>query len=243
MPAGWTETIVDDGDVPVTFDLDGVCAGDFRRIRWSTQATCTAGEVTVPTVVLATGPAGVTYAVDPPGPYDGHGGHTVTVTATLADGYAWGTLWRRGREVERRRRRTRSTLHGTTCDEVTPVAPTVNQAVCRGGVLEPPTLELADDDGITYTADPEGPYAAGERVTVTATFDDDRGRLARQSGRAGVDRDVDSTTATFEVTFADVACTPVVPVDPTVTQATCTDGEVTVPTVTPGDGPAGVTYT
>ena len=59
VPAGWTETR-DDGDVPVTFD--------WRRVRrWlptdpvADQATCTAGEVTVPTVVLATGPAGVTY--------------------------------------------------------------------------------------------------------------------------------------------------------------------------------------
>ena len=55
---------------------------------------------------------------------------------------------------------------------VTPVAPQVTQAVCRGGVLEPPTLVLADTDGITYTADPEGPYEAGDRVTVTATLDE-----------------------------------------------------------------------
>ena len=44
------------------------------------------------------------------------------------------------------------------------------------------------------------------------------------------------------MTFADVACTPVAPVAPTVTQATCTDGEVTVPVVTPATAPAGVTY-
>ena len=55
---------------------------------------------------------------------------------------------------------------------VTPVAPPVTQAVCRGGVLEPPTLVLADTDGITYTADPEGPYAPGQSVTVTATLDE-----------------------------------------------------------------------
>ena len=68
---------------------------------------------------------------------------TVTVTATLADGLRGGTLGGVD-EVDRRRRRT-VTLHGTTCDEVTPVAPTVTQAMCRGGVLEPPTLTLADD--------------------------------------------------------------------------------------------------
>ena len=58
-----------------------------------TQATCVDGVVTVPTVVPATAPAGVTYALDPPGPYDpGTDDYTVTVTATLADGLEWGTM-------------------------------------------------------------------------------------------------------------------------------------------------------
>ena len=60
--------------------------------RWS-QATCADGEVTVPTVVPAAGPAGVTYALDPPGPFDrARRRSPVMVTATLADGLAWGTL-------------------------------------------------------------------------------------------------------------------------------------------------------
>ena len=55
-------------------------------------------------------------------------------------------------------------------------------------------------------------HTAGETVVVTATLDD-----------AGVGwpdplpdgwTEVDATTATYEVTFADVACTPVAPVDP-----------------------------
>ena len=76
-------------------------------------------------------------------------------------------------------------LTGTTCDEVTPVAPSLTQAVCRNGVLVPPTLTLAETDGITYTADPEGPYHAAQIVTVTATLDDDRGGLARRCRRGG----------------------------------------------------------
>ena len=56
------------------------------------QATCANGVVTVPTVTPGTTPAGVTYDFDPPGPYDGHRGLTVTVTATLSDGLAWGEL-------------------------------------------------------------------------------------------------------------------------------------------------------
>ena len=42
-----------------------------------------------------------------------------------------------------------------SCDVVTPVGPT-GRGDLSGGVLEPPTLELAETDGITYTADPEG---------------------------------------------------------------------------------------
>ena len=42
--------------------------------------------------------------------------------------------------------------------------------------------------------------------------------------------------------FADEACTPVQPVDPTVTQATCTNGEVTAPTIALATDAAGVTY-
>ena len=41
-----------------------------------------------------------------------------------------------------------------------------------------------------------------------------------------------ATTATFELTFDTVTCTPVAPVAPGVTQATCASGEVTAPTIT-----------
>ena len=49
-------------------------------------------------------------------------------------------------------------VDAASCDEVTPAAPTVTQAVCRNGVFEPPTLTLPTTDGITYAADPAGPY-------------------------------------------------------------------------------------
>ena len=116
------------------------------------------------------------------------------------------------------------------------MAPTVTQAICRNGVLEPPTLTTSTTDGITYTTDADPPYAPAQTVVVTATLDD-----------AGVGwpdplpadwTETDATTATYEVTFADVACTPVTPVAPTVTEATCAAGVVTAPTIglatTPG---------
>ena len=56
-------------------------------------ASCAAGVVTVPTVVAASGPTGVSYVVEPAGALTpGTATHTVTVTATVADGYSWGQL-------------------------------------------------------------------------------------------------------------------------------------------------------
>ncbi len=111
------------------------------------------------------------------------------------------------------------------------MAPTVTQAVCRNGAFVPATVTLPTTTGITYTADPAGPYVLlPETVTVTATLDD-----------AGVGwpatmppgwTETSSTTATYlPVVLRAASCLPVLPTDPTVTQATCTAGEVTVPTI------------
>ena len=52
------------------------------------------------------------------------------------------------------------------------MAPTVTQAVCPGGELQPPTLTPVTTDGITYTEDADPPYGPAQTVTVTATLDD-----------------------------------------------------------------------
>ena len=203
-----------------------------------TQATCTAGVVTVPTVTPATGPTGVTYALDPPGPYDpGTDDYTVTVTATLADGLAWGQMpagWTRGQSP------TTATftveLVGTTCDEVTPVAPTNHAAQCVDGALTPPTLTLAETDGISYSVDEDPPYAPGQTVEVTATLEDDGVAWPDQLPPGWTA--TSDTTATYTHTFDDVTCTPVLPVDPTVVEGSCANGVATASSVqleaTPG---------
>ena len=53
-------------------------------------------------------------------------------------------------------------------------------------------------------------------VTVTATLDDQGVGWPDNLAALGW-TEVDSTTATYQVLFTDVACTPVQPVDPTVT--------------------------
>ena len=54
--------------------------------------------------------------------------------------------------------------------------------------------------------------------------------------------EIGPTTATYTPMLLQAAsCFPVLPTDPVVTQATCTAGEVTVPTVELATSPAGVT--
>ena len=112
----------------------------------------------------------------------------MTVTAKLADGFAWGQLppWVQDNP-------TTATfavdLVGTTCDEVTPVAPTNHAAQCVDGALTPPTLTLAETDGISYSVDEDPPYAPGQTVVVTATFED-AGRWLARPAAAGMDGDI-----------------------------------------------------
>ena len=70
----------------------------------------------------------------------------VTVTATLADGLKWGTMPAAWTQVDPATATFTVTLAAASCDEVTPVAPTVTQAVCRDGAFEPPTVTLATTD-------------------------------------------------------------------------------------------------
>ncbi len=98
-------------------------------------------------------------------------------------------------------------------------------------------------DEITYAADPpidpEVPYAPGQTVTVTATLDETGVAWPDPLPDGWSPGDPATTKATYEGDVpADVACTPVAPVAPTVTAATCVAGVVTPPTVelamTPG---------
>ena len=54
------------------------------------------------------------------------------------------------------------------------MAPGVNEAVCTGGELHPPTLTPVTTDGITYSydppIDPAVPYYPNQTVLVTATL-------------------------------------------------------------------------
>ena len=177
--------------------------------------------------------------MEPADPGDGTAAVSVVVTAVLADGFEWGQLggWVR---VDATTATLTLELVGASCEDVTPAAPELTQAVCADGVLSEPSLVLAETDDVTYTVEPEGPYVPGDVVTVTAT-------LAAAGVGWGEERPggwvfVDDVTATLEVTFDDVGCIPVGPGVPGVVAATCTGGVVVPPTVTLPTGPTGVTY-
>ena len=100
----------------------------------------------------------------------------------------------------------------------------------------PPTLTLAETDGISYSVDADPPYAPGQTVAVTATLED-AGVAWPDQLPAGWTATSD-TTATYTHTFDDVTCTPVLPVDPAVVEGSCANGVVTASSVqfeaTPG---------
>ncbi len=204
-----------------------------------TQATCVDGAVVPPHVTPATLPLGVHYTVSPAVLGDGTTDVPVTVTATLVLGYEWGPMPAGWIQVDATKATWTGLLTGTTCSEVRPVDPDVTQARCALGVLNPPTLTPVPTDNITYTVNPEGPYRAGDTVTVTATL---------AQGFAWPDVlpplwiETSATTATFMVTFDDVSCIEVTPVRPQVAQATCANGVVVPPLVTTDDTDDGVLY-
>ena len=122
----------------------------------------------------------------------------MTVTATVTDGFGWGTISPPWQRVDAATATWTTTLAAASCAEMTPVAPSVVQAVCVAGVVTAPTLTTPSTSGITYTVAPAGPYSQGQTVTVTAT-------LAPAGGgwpaNLGAWERVSDTVAELEVTF------------------------------------------
>ena len=137
-------------------------------------------------------------------------------------------------------------LVGTTCDDVTPVAPSVTPAVCTGGSTTTHSITPAVTDGITYTLSPPGSPAGAyqaspaQSVTVTATLTD-TGVAWPASLPDGWTR-TSATTATFTVELPNITCVPTQPVGPFVTQASCVNGVVTAPTIDLATTSPGISY-
>ena len=227
LPTGWTRVDGTTATFAVVFDKVE-CTPVQPVDPIVTQATCTAGVVTVPVIALRV-TTGVVYVANPGGPYDGTKTTEVVVTATVADGFAWGQETSSWVQVNARTATFAVTLVAASCTQVTPAPPAVTQAVCANGVVSPPSLVLATSDKITYSVDPLNGFRPGSTATVTATLNAAGVGWPAQLPTGWTK--VDNTTATHTVTFRDVKCTPVVPVAPAVTQATCANGVVTPPTI------------
>ena len=88
----------------------------------------------------------------------------VTITATLTDGFEWGTIATPWERVDDTTATLTVTLAPASCAEAAPVEPTITQAVCASGAVSVPTLELATTDEITYSVN-SGPRGRMPRAT------------------------------------------------------------------------------
>ena len=90
LPTGWTETSTTTATYTVMFKAVS-CTPVMPADPVVTLATCTAGEVTAPSVTV--GPTtGITYVVAPVDLGDGTAAVDVVITATVDDGFGWGTV-------------------------------------------------------------------------------------------------------------------------------------------------------
>ncbi len=119
-------------------------------------ATCTAGLV-VPAVVAAGPTTGIVYVVTPASLGNGTSPVAVTVTATVTDGFGWGTISRAvatGRcgdgDVDG------DVVDGVVCAGDAGGADGGPGGVCRRGG-DGADVDDAVDAGITYTVAPAGP--------------------------------------------------------------------------------------
>ncbi|MGN6031112.1 MAG: hypothetical protein ACTHQE_05550 [Thermomicrobiales bacterium] len=230
LPTGWTKVNATTATYSGTVELNP-CTLVVPQNPSVTEAVCTGGQLTAPSVIPAT-TAGITYTVEggvAPGA-------TVVVEAVLDDGYAWGTLPTGWTKVNATTATFSVTLDDVECTQVIPAAPVVTNAVCVGGALTDPSVDLQETTGVTYTM--TGEVVNGGTVVVKAVLGDGYAWGTMPEGWTRVD----ATTATYTVELDDVACTPVSPVDPAVTNVACIGGTLTEPSVIPASTD-GITYT
>ena len=245
LPDGWTETSTSTATFTVV--LPAIACTPVQPVAPNvTQATCSGGVVTTPTVALSAAPAAVTYAAGPQGPYVGTVDTTVTVTASLAAGFSWGQMPDGWTQVDLVTATFTVNLVGTTCADVTPVAPSVTPAVCTGGSTTTHSITPAVTDGITYSFAPPGnppgayPASPAQTVTVLATLTDTG--VAWPAALPDGWTETSDTTATFTVDLPNITCVPTQPVGPFVTQASCVNGVVTAPTIDLATTSPGISY-
>src|SRR5690606_9536911 len=162
LPEGWEKVDAATATYPINFQ-DIQCTPAVPVAPVTTDGTCLAGVYPAPTVTPAE-TEGITYTVD----FDRETGE-YTVTATLADSYAWGEMPDGWDEVDA----TTATIAGAValnpCVDVIPVDPTTTEGTCLDGAYTAPTVTPAETEGISYQVDLD--RETGE-YTVIATLAD-----------------------------------------------------------------------
>lgn len=206
-----------------------------------TQAVCNADGTSTEVSVVTAATEGIEYKIEG----DVKPGSTVTVIATAAAGHKLVAAEGWTLAADAASATFEIKLDDVDCTqppvEVTPVAPSVEQATCTAeGDQTAASVVTASTEGIEYSI--EGEVAAGKAVIVKAVAAEGHGLKAAE-GWALSD---DAKSATFEVKLDAVDCekplVEVTPVNPTVTQAVCNeDGSVTEPSVV-GAATEGIEY-
>lgn len=197
------------------------------------QAVCKFGSVTNQRITLAANSGAIAYTqsrtVTP--------GGTVTVTATLGSGFTWENTSVSGWTFTDTNATFTVLLDDPECTTVSPVLPTLTQAVCEGGVVSRLQVAIpADEEGISYIK--SGEEVSGGTVTVVA-------RLA--DGFAWADTSLEGwtftpTIATLVVELDPVECAGVLPILPVVAQGCCDLGVLNLPETSIVSTSNGVTY-
>lgn len=258
-PTGWTFVDVGTETYQLTFRAAPPCGAGAPTVvdpvaPTVVDAACAAGVLTPPTLTLASSPAGVSYAASAAPA----AGTSLTVTATVTDpalytfmapGTGGWAFVDSGHETYPVTFAAAPPCGGggggggpagggaAGPSTVTPVAPTFGDPGCRaGGATAPFVTTPGTPGGVTYSVSPAGPYAGGQKITVTATVTDPAEQFAAPG--TGGWTFVDATHETITHTFAaapscsGVGGLKVVSATPSFVDAVCVDGAPTTPSYT-----------
>jgi len=199
--------------------------------------TCIAGVFSPPRVVVATTPAGISYAVTTAPTAGNNWNYTVTATIDI-DGVEWGDLtgWVETSPTTATYTRT---IEANECDEIDPVAPTISGNTCIAGVFTPPSVNLPTAPaGISYVLTTAPTAGNNWTYTVTATIDIDGVEWGDLTGWV----ETSPTTATYTEEIDANECEEIAPVAPIVTDNACIAGVFNPPVVHLASTPDGISY-
>ena len=247
-PAGWTLVDSTHETFAITFTAAPICnqVSAVTPIDPTvTQSVCNSDHNPTQPDVTLPNTAGIVYTVNPNSGWTAGG--TATVTATAQAGFDFTSAPAGWTLVDSTHETFAITFNAAPQCKTTvaPADPTVTQSVCDLNVPTAPGVTLATTPGITYSVNPSSGWLPGGTATVTALADFGAGDEFVAPAPAGWTF-VDSTHETFAVSFTNtVGCTNgaggVDPENPSVTQASCSNGQLVDPTLTTAVT-AGVVY-